>query len=68
MDSLKNLFAVSDLRNRVLFTLGILAVYRLGDFIPTPGVNGAALAELARQLQNTMFGLYDLFSGGTCRG
>jgi preprotein translocase subunit SecY len=64
MDSLKNLFAVSDLRNRVLFTLGILAVYRFGNFIPTPGVNGAALAELARQLQNTMFGLYDMFSGG----
>src|SRR6202140_2344718 len=64
MDSLKNIFTVSDLRNRVLFTLGMLAVFRIGHHIPTPGVNTAALAEMARQLQNTMFGLYDMFSGG----
>src|SRR5213592_2685887 len=64
MDSLKNIFTVSDLRNRVLFTLGLLGVYRIGHHIPTPGVNTAALAELARQTQNTMFGLYDMFSGG----
>jgi preprotein translocase subunit SecY len=63
-NALKNLFAVTDLRNRVLFTLGLLAVYRVGNHIPTPGVNGAALAELARQMENTMFGLYDMFSGG----
>ncbi|MGB7217295.1 MAG: preprotein translocase subunit SecY [Vicinamibacterales bacterium] len=64
MESLKNIFAVSELRTRVLFTLGLLAVYRIGNHIPTPGINGAALAELASQLQNTMFGLYDMFSGG----
>jgi preprotein translocase subunit SecY len=64
VDSLRNLFAIPDLRNRVLFTLGMLAVYRIGAFIPTPGVNPAALAEMARQLQNTMFGLYDMFTGG----
>ena len=64
MDALRNLFAIPDLRNRVLFTLGMLAVYRIGSFIPTPGVNPAALAELSRQLQNTMFGLYDMFTGG----
>jgi preprotein translocase subunit SecY len=63
-NSLKNIFAVSELRNRVLFTLGLLGVYRLGHHIPTPGVNTAALAELARQTANTMFGLYDMFSGG----
>jgi preprotein translocase subunit SecY len=63
-NSLKNIFAVSDLRNRVLFTLGLLAVFRLGHNIPTPGINAAALVELARQAQNTMFGLYDMFSGG----
>ncbi|HVH25158.1 MAG TPA: preprotein translocase subunit SecY [Vicinamibacterales bacterium] len=63
MDSLKNLFTISDLRNRVLFTLGMLAVYRVGGFIPTPGINKAALTELARQTANTMFGLYDMFSG-----
>jgi preprotein translocase subunit SecY len=64
MDSLKNIFTVSELRNRVLFTLGLLGVYRIGHHIPTPGVNPAALDELARQAQNTMFGLYDMFSGG----
>src|SRR5215211_6929740 len=63
IDSLKNVFAVAELRKRVLFTLGLLAVYRIGSHIPTPGVNPAALAELSRQLQGTMFGLYDMFSG-----
>src|SRR6478609_8153670 len=63
-DSLKNIFAVSDLRKRVLFTLGLLAVYRVGGHIPTPGVNSQALALLADEGKNTMFGLYDLFSGG----
>jgi preprotein translocase subunit SecY len=43
----------------------MLAVYRVGSFIPTPGVNRAALAELARQMQNSMFGLYDMFTGGS---
>ncbi len=64
MDSLKNIFTISDLRNRVLFTLGMLAVFRAGGHIPTPGINAAALEELARQTANTMFGLYDMFSGG----
>src|SRR3954451_11087822 len=62
-DSLKNVFAVSDLRKRVLFTLGMLAVYRIGGHIPTPGVNSEALRLLADQARNTMFGLYDMFSG-----
>ncbi len=65
MDSLKNIFTVSDLRNRVLFTLGLLGVYRIGSQIPTPGVDIQALAAFAEQLsQNSMFGLYDMFSGG----
>src|SRR5918999_3614127 len=64
MDSLKNIFAVSDLRKRVLFTLAMLEVYRIGSHIPTPGVNKAALLELARQMQGKMLGLYDMFSGG----
>jgi len=63
-DSLKNIFTVSDLRTRVLYTLGLLGVYRIGHHITVPGVNIGALNELARQLQNTMFGLYDMFSGG----
>jgi preprotein translocase subunit SecY len=60
---LKNLFAVTDLRNRILFTLALLGVYRIGSHIPTPGVNTQALAILAEQARNTMFGLYDMFSG-----
>src|SRR5689334_6398344 len=62
-DSLKNIFAVSDLRKRVLFTLGLLIVYRIGGHIPTPGVNSQAIALMAEQARNTMFGLYDMFSG-----
>ena len=63
LESLKNIFAVADLRKRVLFTLGLLAVYRVGGHIPTPGVNKEALALLVDQAKNTMFGLYDMFSG-----
>jgi preprotein translocase subunit SecY len=62
-NALKNLFAVTDLRNRVLFTLALLGVYRAGSHIPTPGVNSEALLILAEQARNTMFGLYDMFSG-----
>ena len=62
-DSLKNVFSVPDLRKRVLFTLGLLAVYRVGSHITTPGISKEALAVLAEQAKNTMFGLYDMFSG-----
>jgi preprotein translocase subunit SecY len=64
VDSVKNLFAVAELRKRVLFTLAMLGVYRVGNHIPTPGVNTDALALLADAQKNTMFGLYDMFSGG----
>ena len=64
LDSLKNIFAVPELRNRVLFTLGLLAVYRIGNHLPVPGVNTEALALLAEQTKNSMFGLYDMFTGG----
>src|SRR5215475_13774691 len=63
-NSLKNIFAVSELRNRVLFTLVLLGVYRIGHRITVPGVNIGALSELANQMQNTMFGLYNMFTGG----
>ena len=64
VETLKNLFAVPDLRNRVLFTLGMLAVYRLGNWVPTPGVNTEALRILTEQVQGSMFGLYNMFTGG----
>ena len=63
IDSLRNIFQVGELRNRVLFTLGMLAVYRVGSHVVVPGVNTQALALLAEQARNTMFGLYDMFSG-----
>jgi preprotein translocase subunit SecY len=62
-DSVRNIFAVPELRKRVLFTLGLLAVYRIGGHITTPGISKEALAILAEQARNTMFGLYDMFSG-----
>jgi preprotein translocase subunit SecY len=65
VDSVKNLFAVAELRKRILFTLGLLVVYRIGGHITIPGVNIAALAVLADQARSngSMFGLYDMFSG-----
>jgi preprotein translocase subunit SecY len=63
VESLRNIFQVGELRNRVLFTLGMLAVYRIGNHVVVPGVNTEALALLADQARNTMFGLYDMFSG-----
>ncbi len=64
-ESLKNIFAVSDLRNRVLYTLGLMAVYRVGHHITIPGVDNNALLAFADSLKNTMFGLYDMLSGGS---
>jgi preprotein translocase subunit SecY len=62
--SVRNIWDVPDLRKRVLFTLGLLAVYRLGSHIPTPGINTAALVDFFRQNQANWFGLVDMFSGG----
>jgi preprotein translocase subunit SecY len=64
-NALKNLFAISDLRNRVLFTLALLGVYRIGSFVPTPGVNQEALRLFADQLAGSMFGLANMFTGGS---
>ncbi len=62
-----NIFRIPDLRKRVFFTMGILAVYRLGAWIPTPGVNTTQLELMFNQQNGSMFGLMDLFSGGTLR-
>src|SRR5262245_3697077 len=63
IDSVKNLFAIAELRKRLLFTLGLLIAYRIGSHITIPGGNLAALQQLAEQARGTMFGLYDMFSG-----
>ncbi|HET9284627.1 MAG TPA: preprotein translocase subunit SecY [Candidatus Angelobacter sp.] len=62
-----NIFRVPDLRKRVLFTLAMLAVYRLGSHIPTPGINSDALEKMFQQQQGGLLGFYDLFSGGNLR-
>jgi preprotein translocase subunit SecY len=63
-----NLFRIEDLRNRLFFTLALLAVYRIGAHIPTPGINTDALQELFKQAASGSFlGIFDLFSGGNLR-
>jgi preprotein translocase subunit SecY len=64
LEAVANVFRIPDLRNRVLFTLALLAVYRLGAFIPTPGVNTAALQDFFEQNRGSVFGMLSLFSGG----
>src|SRR3974377_363548 len=62
-----NLFRIQDLRNRLFFTLGLLAVYRIGAHIPTPGINADVLAELYKHAAGAVLGSFDLFSGGNAR-
>ncbi|MDR3792517.1 MAG: preprotein translocase subunit SecY [Terracidiphilus sp.] len=67
LEKFLNIFRIPDLRKRVLFTLGILAVYRLGAWIPTPGVNAHQLELMFQGQGGSALGLMDLFSGGTLR-
>jgi preprotein translocase subunit SecY len=64
LQSLRNIWDIPDLRKRVLFTLGLLAVYRIGNHIPTPGINPKALIDFFEQNRSNWFGLVDMFSGG----
>jgi len=66
-EKLANIFRVPDLRKRVLFTLAMLAVYRLGSHIPTPGINTDQLQKAFEQQSGGLLGFYDLFSGGNLR-
>src|SRR3989440_10530319 len=67
IEAFRNLFRIPDLRNRVLFTLALLAVYRIGAHIPTPGINWRVLELLFQQGQGSFLGIFDLFSGGNLR-
>jgi preprotein translocase subunit SecY len=67
LEKLANIFRVPDLRKRILFTLAMLAVYRLGGHIPTPGINADLLQQFFEQNRGTMLGFVDLFSGGQLR-
>ena len=63
IDAFVNAFKIPDLRKKILFTLGLLIVYRIGAHISIPGVNAAVLAEYFKN-SNNLFGLYDSFTGG----
>jgi preprotein translocase subunit SecY len=67
LEKFTNIFRVPDLRKRVLFTLAMLAVYRLGSHIPTPGIDTARLAQAFAGQSGGLLGFYDLFSGGNLR-
>jgi preprotein translocase subunit SecY len=65
IDSFRNVFAIPDLRKRLFFTFALLAVYRVGCHIPTPGVNTAALLEFMQGQEGTIFGFVNTFTGGS---
>ena len=64
IETLKNIYRIEDLRNRILYTLGILLVYRLGSFVVLPGIDPSQLEALRRQTEDGVMGLLDMFSGG----
>src|SRR3979409_897205 len=65
--AVRNMFNVPDLRRRILFTLGILAIYRLGAHVSAPGINKARLDQVWHDVSGTLLGVLDLFSGGNVR-
>jgi preprotein translocase subunit SecY len=67
LEAFLNIFRVPDLRKRMYFTLGLLAVYRFGSQVPTPGINIQRWQEFFGSAQGSMFGLFDLFAGGNIR-
>lgn len=64
LKSFQSIVRIPELRRKLLFTLAILAVYRIGGHVPTPGIDSEALGEYFAGAQNTLFGLYDMFVGG----
>lgn len=64
INTLKNIYKIEDLRARILYTLGILLVYRLGSFVTLPGIDPNALSQLKEQTAEGVLGLLDMFSGG----
>jgi preprotein translocase subunit SecY len=67
LEAVANVFKIPDLRKRLLFALGLLAVYRIGAYIPTPGINFDRLQAFFAQNAGSLFGLFDTFSGGQFR-
>lgn len=64
LETFKNLFRIPELRKKILFTMGIIFIYRLGGHIPTPGIDPNVLGDFLEQSSNSLFGLYDMFVGG----
>jgi len=64
IESVRNIFVIPDLRKRIFYSLLLLAVYRIGAVIPTPGIDPVALQEFFKQFQGTVLGLLNIFSGG----
>lgn len=64
LSRIKNIFKIEELKNRVFFTLFLLAVYRVGCHIPTPGINGEALSKFLTERAGALMGFFDMFSGG----
>ncbi len=64
IETIKNIFKIEDLRSRILYTLGILMIYRLGSFVVLPGIDPSELAALQAQTADGILGLLDMFSGG----
>ena len=67
IESLRNIFAIPDLRKRLAFTFGLLAVYRIGCHIPTPGIDPNALLEYMKEAENTFLGFVNTFTGGSLK-
>ena len=67
IETFRNIISIPDLRKRLVYTFALLAVYRLGSHIPTPGVDPVALSEFFKAMQGGVFGFLDLFSGGALR-
>jgi preprotein translocase subunit SecY len=71
LDAITNIFKIPDLKKKILFTLGLVAVFRIGAFVPTPGIDGMKLAmffdNIAKTQGGTLFGLMNMFSGGAMR-
>ncbi len=64
LSSFQNIFKIAELKSRVLFTLALLAVYRIGAHIPTPGINGEELSKFLTERGGALMGFFDMFSGG----
>jgi preprotein translocase subunit SecY len=64
IQTLKNIYSIEELRNRIIYTIGLIAIYRLGSFVTVPGIDPSALSGLSSQADGGILGLLNMFSGG----